>query len=148
MTRHVPAAIALAAAALALSACSAGSSASSPAASAPAPAATSAAAPDATLGPLTLGAFPATTDGRLAKAICQAWSGLRAQYAANAQNDSPVQLNQWFSGPAWDGARADAVKLGNATAYAGLEAAYGVATVGDTASVANALLLDKACAKG
>lgn len=148
--RRLPLAV-IPAALLALTACSSGSS---PAASAPlassAPAATTAAAvaPDATLGALTLGHFPSTTDGRAAKGLCQAWSALRVQYASNVQNDSPVSLNQWFSGPDWAQARSDAAKLGNSAAFATLVAAYGVATVGDTASVPTAQNVDKACAAG
>lgn len=144
MRRLIPCAIAAAGAVLALSACGS----SGPAASSPAPAATSSAAPAATLGPLTLGTFPSTTDGKLARGICQAWAGLRAQYASNLENDSPVQLTQWFSGPAWATAASDAMRLGNDPAFTALESAYGVATVGDTASIAGARLLDKACAKG
>ena len=136
---------------IALAACSGGGSSSStgvapPPATSAAPPAASSAAP--TLGPLTLGSFPSTTDGRLAKHLCQAWFGLRTQYASNVDNDSPNQLNQWFSGPDWATARTDAQQLGNAAPYASLEAAYGVAMVGDTASIASAQNLDKACAAG
>jgi hypothetical protein len=38
--------------------------------------------------------------------------------------------------------------LGNDPAYTSREAALGVATVGDTASIASAQALDKACAAG
>jgi hypothetical protein len=149
--RRLPLAVPAALLAAGLAACS---SSSSPAASTPpatsAPAATTAAAaaPDATLGALTLGHFPSTTDGRTAKGLCQAWSALRTQYASNVQNDSPVSLNQWFSGPDWAAARSEAGKLGNAPAYSSLVAAYGVATVGDTASIDTARNVDKACAAG
>jgi len=145
--RRLPLAV-IPAALLALAACSSNTPAASapPASSAPAATAAGPAAP--TLGPLTLGRFPSTTDGRAAKGLCQAWAGLRAEYAANVYNDSPDQLNQWFSGPAWQQARAEAGQLGNAAAYSGLIAAYGVATVGDTASVDSARNVDKACAAG
>lgn len=141
--RRIPYLIGLPVAAVALTACSSGSPAASSAPPA-APAATSA----ATLGPLTLGPFPSTHDGKLARGICQAWSGLRSQYAANVGNDSPVQLNQWFSGPSWHVVLADGTALGNAPAFSGLEAALGVATTGDTASIPSARALDAACAKG
>jgi hypothetical protein len=146
--RRLPLAV-IPAAVLALAACSSSSPASSapPASSAAAPAATSA-APDATLGALTLGHFPSTSDGRVAKGLCQAWSALRVQYASKVQNDSPVDLTRWFSGPDWAQARTDAAKLGNSAAFASLAAAYGLATVGDTASIPNAQNLDKACAAG
>lgn len=117
------------------------------------PAATTAAAPvsaspEPTLGPLALGHFPSTTDGRLAKAICGQWQELRGQYAGNVVNDPPVQLNQWFSSPAWKAVQADAAKLGNDPVYANLETALGVGMVGDTASIATAQEIDKACAAG
>lgn len=119
-----------------------------PATPAAVPAATSAPSPDATLGALTLGHFPSTSDGRAAKGLCEAWAGLRNQYASNVQDDSPVQLNQWFSGADWQQARSEAGKLGNSAAFTTLIAAYGVATVGDTASIDTARNLDKACAAG
>jgi hypothetical protein len=136
------------AALFALAACSSGSPAALPATSQAATVATAAAAPDATLGPLTLGHFPSTSDGRTAKGLCQAWSALRVHYASNVQNDSPVDLNKWFSGSDWAQARSDAARLGNAAAYSTLIAAYGVATVGDTASLDTARNVDKACAAG
>jgi hypothetical protein len=80
--------------------------------------------------------------------MCIAWSGLRAQYAANVAADSPVQLNEWFSGPAWAAAEGDAGKLGSNPQFTSLEAAWGVATTGDTASAAAAGNVDKACAAG
>lgn len=131
----------------ALAACSsspASSTAAPPAVTAPA---AQSAAPAPTLGPLTLGHFPATADGRLARDICEAWQGLRSQYAANVANDTPYQLNQWFSSAAWQTEHSDASKL-NDPAYASLEGALGVATVGDTASLAVAREVDKACAAG
>lgn len=109
--------------------------ASAPAASSAAPA----------LGPMTPGRFPSTTDGRLAAAICRAWSGLRQQYAALQDSDSPAQLNQWFSGPDWSTVQADAARLGNDPAYGHLETALGVAMTGDEASMATARSVDRAC---
>ncbi len=147
MDRILP--VAAVAALLALAACSSGSTPAPPSSVAATSHAVAApASPDPTLGPLSIGHFPATTNGRLAKGLCEAWSGLRAQYASNVVNDSPVQLNQWFSGPDWATPRGDADKLGNAPAYTSLEAAYGLATLGDTAGIPNAEALDRACAKG
>jgi hypothetical protein len=74
--------------------------------------------------------------------------GLRTQYASDLVNDSPRQMQQWFSGPAWSKAWSDATKLGNDPAYSHLETAFGAATVGDMASTADAQALDKACAAG
>jgi hypothetical protein len=150
MRRDIPIVVALAATALAVCACSPASSpaaaiATAPAASSSAPAA---AAPAATLGPLTLGAFPGTTDGRLAKDTCEQWQGLRGQYAARLAADTPYQLNQWFSGPDWHAAWTDVNKLGDDPAYGNLETAFGVALVGDMASIPDARLIDKACAAG
>lgn len=61
---------------------------------------------------------------------------------------TPYQLNQWFSGPDWAKSQNDLSQLGNDPSYTHLETAYGVATVGDMASIANARLLDKACSAG
>jgi hypothetical protein len=145
--RRLPLAV-IPAALLAAAACSSGSPAALPAGSQAAPAATAAAAPVQTLGPLTLGHFPSTKDGRLAKGICQAWARLRGQYASRVENDSPYQLNQWFSGPDWATERSDGMALGGDPAYADLEGAMGVATVGGTASINTARNVDKACAAG
>jgi hypothetical protein len=136
---------AVAAAVAGLAACSsAGSSSSSAVATQAAAPASAPAAP--TLAPLTLGAFPSTTDGTLARDICQAWTGLRQQYAAQLGADTAYELNQWFSGPDWAPVQSDATKLGNDPAYGNIETALGLVITGDAASTANAQLLDKACA--
>ena len=135
------AALAAAAVTTALAACS---SASSPAASLP-PAPATTAAPATALTPLTLGHFPATTDGRLARSICQAWAGLRQQYTNHLDDMTPVQLEQWLSGPDWAPARDAATELGNDLSYTHIEAAYGTATASVTASTASARVLDRAC---
>ena len=62
--------------------------------------------------------------------------------------DTAYQLNQWFSGTDWAKALADMGNLGNDPAYSHLETDYGAATVGDTASIAWARLLDDACSAG
>ena len=142
------------AAVAALAACSSAASSSSAAAPSASSAATSTAAaapalsPPATassLGPLTIGDFPDTTDGNLAKGICEQWSGLRQEYADRLATDSSYQLNQWFSGPDWAKEYSEANQLGDDPAYGSLETALGVATVGDDASTAAAAAVDKAC---
>jgi hypothetical protein len=80
--------------------------------------------------------------------LCQEWAVLRVRYASKVQDDSPVDLTKWFSSPDWAQARSDAAKLGNSAAFASLAAAYGLATVGDTASIPNAENLDSACEAG
>jgi hypothetical protein len=137
--------IAAAAALAALTACGS-SSASSPAAAPASPAPASAAAPAKALAPLTIGHFPSTVDGKLARETCQQWSGLRQDYAAKlAAGTAPFAMNAWFGTAAWAKAQADATALGDAADYTSLIASFGVATDGQTASTANAGLLDKAC---
>lgn len=97
------------------------------------------------LAPLTLGHFPGTSDGKLAKAICEQWAALRQEYAGKVTIDSAYQMNQWFSSSAWAAVQTDATQLGNAPEFGNLETALGVAMVGDMASTANAASLDKAC---
>jgi hypothetical protein len=140
------------AAVAALSACSSAASSVAPPPASSAPGVTAAAAPTlsppatvASLAPLTLGNFPSTTDGTLARNVCQAWAGLRVAYASNVVNDSPYQLNQWFNGPAWATPNAEMEQLGDDPAFIHLESDYGAATVGDVASAANAANLDRAC---
>lgn len=145
MRRRIPATIALAVSALAVAACGPATSSASSSATTPAAASASAAA---TLGPLALGSFPATTDGRLAKSICSSWAGLRSEYATRVATDTPFQLNQWFSSPAWGTIQSDALKLPAEGAYVPITAALGVVFNGDTASIANARNLDRACAAG
>lgn len=123
------------AALIALTACSSGSSTSS-----------TSAAP--TLGPLTLGSFPSTTDGRLATSICEEWQGLRAKYAAYLSKDRPDQLDQWLSGPDWVTIDADARRLGKDPDYTSLETALTLAFVGNMATMATVKDLDSACAAG
>jgi hypothetical protein len=139
----IPSVIAAAALA-ALTACSssAPSTSAPPASLAPA----SAAAPAKALAPLTLGHFPSTAVGKLARETCQQWSGLRQQYAGKlAAGTSPFDLNAWFGTAAWAKAQADATALGDDADYTSLISSFGVATDGQTASTANAALLDKAC---
>lgn len=140
-------AIAVSAAVLAVTACgSSASSAGNPSASVPATTPASP-APAATLGPLTLGHFPATADGRLARGICEGWAALRQEYAQRLSADTPYQLEQWLSGPAWSVVDADGTKLGADPAFASLGTALGLAEGSAGASMSSALLLDKACEK-
>lgn len=136
MTRLLIAA-ALAAGALSVAAC--GSAATSSAAPA---------SPAATLAPLTLAAFPSTTDGKLAKGICGQWAALRSQYAARLGTDSATQLEGWLSGPAWNTEYTDQTALGNDPRYSRIEVAFGAGTVGDEATTADAAAMDKACHDG
>jgi hypothetical protein len=125
-----------------LAGCSSAASSSSAAAANPAPAATA-----KTLAPLVLGHFPDTTDGKLAREVCEQWQGLRQEYVYRLTIDSPNQMNGWFSSSAWSKEYAESNELGNDPAYTQLEASLGVATVGEDASDANAGLVDKACEK-
>lgn len=99
------------------------------------------------LAPLRLGHFPATADGHLARSICKAWSGLRQQYAYDLVNDTPNQMQHWFSGGTWTKITADANQLGNDPAYSHLGSALGVAMVADDASMAVLREVDRACEK-
>jgi hypothetical protein len=134
------------AAVLVLAACS--SSTPSPAATSASPIDNSAAVapgPVASLGPLALGHFPSTTDGKLAKAICKSWSALRSEYVQKITADTAYQLNGWFSSSDWSTIQNDGMTLGSDPAYSNLETALGVGMVGDDASAASAKAIDKAC---
>jgi hypothetical protein len=130
--------------------------------SSPAPAATSIATPAAlpsspaaaspatevTPGPLTLAHFPSTTDGKLARDECEQWVQLRAEYYSRVQNDTPYQLNQWFSSSDWAKEINDSYPLGADPDYSNIETAFAGGLVGDMASVASARQIDRACAAG
>ena len=128
-------------------------SSASPASSAPATpsshpsSATASSAPAAKpLGPLVLGRFSSTTEGRLAKGICKSWQGLRQEYVSKVDSGTTAfDMNQWFSSPAWSTVQSDGMKLGNAPAYSNLETAVGVAITGDLATKGSAAAIDKAC---
>jgi hypothetical protein len=98
------------------------------------------------LGPLTLGTFPSTWDGTRALNLCEDWAGLRAQYVARVGRDTPFRLEQWFSGAAWQPAFGANRPLLTDPAYGNIDAAFGQATIPDSASVARAGVLDRACA--
>jgi hypothetical protein len=98
------------------------------------------------LGPLVLGRFSSTTEGRLAKGICKSWQGLRQEYVSKVDSGTTAfDMNQWFSSPAWSTVQSDGMKLGNAPAYSNLETAVGVAITGDLATTGSAAAIDKAC---
>lgn len=101
-----------------------------------------------TLGPLSLAGFPSTTAGTEARGICEAWLGLRQQYENRTVDDSPFQLNQWFSSPAWAKVQSDGNALGNDPAYSHLETALGETLAGDVAGAETIKLMDSACSKG
>ena len=132
----------------ALAACGHGP-ASGPAAAGPAPGpATPSVTPSTVpvLGKLTFGTFPSTWDGTRALALCEQWSGLRGEYVARVRADTPYQLEQWFSSPAWLAAFNANSPLRPDPAYSNLSAAFGLVSTGQAASIASARLLDKACA--
>lgn len=101
-----------------------------------------------TLGALTLAGFPSTTAGTEARGICEAWRGLRQQYEDRTVNDSPDQLNAWFSSSAWAKVQSGASALGNDAAYPHLETALGEALAGGVAGPGTIKLMDSACSKG
>jgi hypothetical protein len=99
------------------------------------------------LGKLTFGTFPSTWGGAKALRLCEDWAGLRGQYVARVDaGDTPFQLEQWFSSAAWQPAFAVSGPLQVNPAYSQISVAFGLATVGQTASIAQAKRLDTACA--
>jgi hypothetical protein len=108
------------------------------------PSVTPSSAPE--LGQLNFGTFPATKDGLRALALCEQWSGLRAQYVSRVQADTLFELEQWFSSAVWRPAFSADSRLRTDPAYTGISTAFGLATTGQGASISSARLLDKACA--
>jgi hypothetical protein len=98
------------------------------------------------LGKLAFGRFPATWDGTRALELCEQWSGLRGEYVARLRSDSPFQLEQWFSGDAWQAALSDGGSLRGDPAYGDVSVAFGEVSTGAAASIASARFLDQACA--
>jgi hypothetical protein len=98
------------------------------------------------LGQLTFGTFPSTMDGTRALSLCEDWAELRAQYVARVGKETPYELEQWFSGPAWRPAFNANSPLRTDPNYGAIDTAFGLATTGGTASITEAKLLDKACA--
>ncbi len=98
------------------------------------------------LGSMSYGTFPASTDGMDALAVCEQWAGLRDDYVGRLRADTPYQLEEWFSGPAWRPAFMANKPLKTDPAFSQINAAFGLASTGAAASVSNAKLLDAACA--
>ena len=98
------------------------------------------------LGKLTFGTFPATADGIRALMVCEQWAGLRGEYVSRVQADTPYELEQWFSSAVWRPAFTANSPLRVDPAYGDISTAFGLATSGQSASIASARLLDKACA--
>jgi hypothetical protein len=98
------------------------------------------------LGTLAFGPFPATEDGMQALMLCEQWAGLRGDYVSRVQEDSPYQLEQWFSGSAWRIAFNASRPLRVDPAYGDISTAFSLATTGQAASIWAARLFDKACA--
>lgn len=98
------------------------------------------------LGKLTLGAFPLTGNGQQALTVCEQWAGLRAGYVSRVRQDTPYQLEQWFSSPAWRPAFVANGPLRTDPAYGDISTGFGLVSTGASASIGSARLLDQACA--
>jgi hypothetical protein len=98
------------------------------------------------LGSMSYGTFPASTDGIDALIVCEKWAVLRDQYVGRVHADTPYQLEQWFSSPAWLSAFQANSPLKTDPDYIQIDTAFGLVSTGAVASVSNAKLLDKACA--
>jgi hypothetical protein len=99
------------------------------------------------LGQLTLGPFPTTKHGEDALQLCEYWAGLRGQYVARVTaGDTAFQLEQWFSSAAWQPAFVANGPLQTDPSYDEISIAFGLATTGQTAAIAQAKGLDAACA--
>ncbi len=103
--------------------------------------------PAPALGSMSYGTFPASADGMDALTVCEQWAVLRDQYVGRLRADTPYQLEQWFSSPAWLPAFQANKPLKTDPNYSEINAAFGLASTGAAASVANAKLLDEACAR-
>jgi len=98
------------------------------------------------LGSMSYGTFPASTDGIDALIVCEKWAVLRDEYVGRVHADTPYQLEQWFSSPAWLSAFQANSPLKTDPDYIQIDTAFGLVSTGAVASVSNAKLLDKACA--
>lgn len=98
------------------------------------------------LGSMSYGTFPASKDGMDALIVCEQWAVLRDQYVERVRTDTPYQLEQWFSSSAWLPAFQANSPLKTDPDYSQINTAFGLVSTGAAASVANAELLDKACA--
>lgn len=98
------------------------------------------------LGKLSFGTFPSTWDGTRALMLCEQWSGLRGEYVPHLRQDTPYELEQWFSGSDWRAAFTANSPLRNDPAYSNISTAFGLASTAEAASVDNAKWLDRGCA--
>jgi hypothetical protein len=98
------------------------------------------------LGSMSYGTFPASADGIEALTVCEQWAVLRDQYVGRLRADTPYQLEEWFSGSAWQPAFAANKPLKTDPDFSQINIAFGLVTTGAAASVPNARQLDKACA--
>jgi hypothetical protein len=98
------------------------------------------------LGSMSYGTFPASADGLNALTVCEQWAGLREDYVARLHADTPYQLEQWFSSPAWRPAFLANRPLKYDPDYSQINTAFGLVSTGAAASVWEAKMLDKACA--
>jgi hypothetical protein len=98
------------------------------------------------LGKLSFGTFPSTGDGTQALMLCEQWSGLRGEYVSHLRQDTPYELEQWFSSTDWRAAFVASSPLRNDPAYSNINAAFGLVSTAEAASIANAKWLDRGCA--
>ena len=98
------------------------------------------------LGKLSFGTFPSTYDGTRALQLCEQWSGLRGEYVSHLRQDTPYELEQWFSSTDWRAAFVANSPLRNDPAYSNINAAFGLVSTAGAASIANAKWLDRGCA--
>jgi hypothetical protein len=98
------------------------------------------------LGKLSFGTFPSTYDGIQALQLCEQWSGLRGEYVVHLRQDTPYELEQWFSSTVWLPAFTANSPLRNDPAYSNISTAFGLATTAAAASVSSAKWLDRGCA--
>jgi hypothetical protein len=98
------------------------------------------------LGSMSYGTFPASIDGLDALTVCEQWAVLRDEYVDRVRTETPYELEQWFSSPAWLPAFEANSPLKTDPAYSEINTAFGLVSTGATASVQNAEALDAACA--
>ena len=98
------------------------------------------------LGAMSYGTFHASPDGIDALIVCEQWAVLRDQYVGRVRADTPYQLEQWFSSPAWLSAFQANSPLKTDPDYGQINTAFGLVSTAAAASVLNAKLLDTACA--
>jgi hypothetical protein len=98
------------------------------------------------LGKLTFGTFPSTWNGTHALLLCEQWSGLRGEYVPHLRQDTPYELEQWFSSTDWRTAVTANSPLRDDPHYSNISTAFGLASTAEAASISNAKWLDKGCA--